>query len=321
MFVLEEGFRALKPLEAAILRTVIYADIFDFPLTPEELHHYLIAPVAVSLEQVQLALASSTVLHHALERVEPYIVRVGRAEIITVRREREAASQKLWGAAVQWGSALGRLPFVRMVALTGALAVRNASDQDDDLDYILVTTPGRVWLARAFAILLVRAAKRRGVVLCPNYVLAETALAQGQHDLFIAHEVAQMVPIVGMALYQRMRAQNAWTAAFLPNANTPFLSEVEHVPVGVWRVSQRFLEWLLGGRLGDVLEHWEYRRKRQRFANALKTPHSTAVLDDQQVKGHFQDHGHPVLNAYAAQLRAYGLDAEPEHVTLRQAGD
>ena len=36
-------------IEEAILRTVIYADIFNFPLTRAELHHYLIADTPVSL--------------------------------------------------------------------------------------------------------------------------------------------------------------------------------------------------------------------------------------------------------------------------------
>ncbi|MFN8450301.1 MAG: hypothetical protein U0521_17370 [Anaerolineae bacterium] len=50
-----------------------------------------------------------------------------------------ARRARLWRAA--------RLPPVRMVALTGALVVRNASDNDDDLDYVLVTRRG-AWIAR-----------------------------------------------------------------------------------------------------------------------------------------------------------------------------
>ncbi len=305
----------MNSTEAAILKTVVYADIFDFPLTRTELHHYLIADAPVSREQIDQALATSPFLHDALEFHDDYVIAAGRQPIIAVRAQREQASQQLWREAMAYGERLARLPFVRMVALTGALAVRNASDNDDDLDYVLVTAPGRVWIARAFAIVLVRLAQRRGVIVCPNYVLAETALRQEKQDLFMAHEVVQMMPIFGLPLYAAMRAQNDWVAAYLPNAGTPLHAEPERTPGRGWRLLKRAAEVLLGGRLGEALESWEYRRKLRRFAPDLQTAHSAAQLDAQHVKGHFNDHGHPVLQQYRERLRRYDLD------TLRLAGD
>jgi hypothetical protein len=206
---------------------------------------------------------------------------------------------------------LARLPFVRMVALTGALTMRNASDEDDDLDYLLVTIDGRVWLARAFAILLVRLGRLRGIEICPNYVLAETALEQQKRDLFMAHEVAQMTPLYGHPLHARMRTQNTWVSDILPNAIRPFYDEPER-PLGLgWLAFKRGIEMLLGGQLGDALEQWEYRRKLRRFASELHTPHSSAQLDERQVKGHFNDHGHPVLQKYYAMLSRLGMEETP----------
>jgi len=296
-------------VEEAILRTVIYADIFNFPLTRAELHHYLIAENPISREQVEQALASSPFLQQELDIEPDYIICAGRQDLIDLRIQRDQASRKLWPLARDYGRALGRLPFVRMVAMTGALAMRNAAADDDDLDYVLVTAPGRVWLARAFAIVLVRLAKRRGVVVCPNYLLAESALAQDKHDLFVAHEVTQMVPIHGDAIYNLMRAQNDWVSSFLPNANNPYYSEGDSSAQKSWL--KQAGEFLLGGRIGDALEHWEYRRKLRRFAGDMLTPHSAAKLDDQHVKGHFKDHGHPVMQRYDERLRAYDLEALP----------
>ena len=299
----------LSRIEEAILRTVIYADIFNFPLTRAELHHYLIADSPVSQVQVEQTLESSLFLQQELDIEDVYIVCSGRQELIPLRIQRDDASQGLWPLALDYGRALGRLPFVRMVSLTGALSMRNAAADDDDLDYILVTAPGRVWLARAFAIVLVRLAKRRGVIVCPNYILAESALAQSKHDLFVAHEVTQMVPIHGQALYEVMRAQNDWVSDFLPNANAPFYNESTPAEKTSWL--KKIGEFLLGGQIGDALEQWEYRRKLRRFAGEMLTPHSAAQLDDQHVKGHFKDHGHPVMQQYHERLRAYDLDALP----------
>jgi hypothetical protein len=298
----------MDSLEAAILRTVLYADVFDFPMTPEEIHHFLIADRRISLEEVQHALGTSRWLSEMVEQIDRYLVYIGRAELIPVRLARERASQKLWPVAVRYGNWLARLPFVRMVALTGALAMRNVADDDDDLDYIVVTTPGRVWIARAFAIVLVRLARLRGVEICPNYVLAETALQQERQNIFLAHEVVQMVPLYGYELYRRFRAANVWVDRSLPNARDTFYSEPERPASRLWRWVKLALEILLGGTVGDWLERWEYHRKLQRFAPEMQKPHSSARLDETQIKGHFDDHGHPALQQYFKRLREYGLD-------------
>lgn len=297
----------LKPIEAAVLRTVLYGDVFNFPMTAREIHHFLVHDEPVSLRAVENALASPGLLSY-LHHAEGYVVRVGRADLIPVRVAREQASRALMPQALRYGVWLSRLPFVRMVALTGALAMRNAAGAQDDLDYLLVTTPGRVWLARAFSIALVRLVKRRGVVICPNYVLAESALMQERQDLFIAHEVAQMVPLFGKALYDHMRGINAWVVDYLPNADGVFYSADADSPQGFWMLLKRGIEALLGGRLGDVLEGWEHRRKLRRFSRDMQTPHHAARLDDQQVKGHFHDHGYVVLEQYAERLRDVGLE-------------
>lgn len=302
----------MEGIEAAILRTVLYADIFNFPMTVEEIHHFLIHDEPVSLAQIHQVLASSALLREILEQHEPYIFYAGRGEIVRVRQAREAASQKLWPQAVRCGQWLARLPFVRMVALTGALAMHNAADDDDDLDYLVITAPGRVWLARGFAVLLVRLARARGVTICPNYVLAETALSQEQRNIFMAHEVAQMVPMFGHDLYQRLRSENAWVSQYLPNARGAFYDEAEWSPHRGWAWLKRAGEFVLSGRLGRRLERWEHQRKLRRFAAEMQKPHSAAQLDETQVKGHFDDHGHPVLRQYYERLRQHGIESQPE---------
>lgn len=299
----------MQHIEHAILRTVLYGDIFDFPMTIQEIHHFLIHDESISLPDIESVLCSSPDLAKHLLIVGKYVARIGRQDIINLREAREQAAQDLWQNAVYYGRWLARLPFVRMVALTGALAMRNA-DPHDDLDYLLVTAPGRVWLARLFAIALVKVGKRRGVILCPNYVLAEDALAQTQRDLFIAHEIAQMVPLYGRPLYLHMRASNSWAEAHLPNANIAFYEESGLAIGKGWAIIKRATEILLSGWPGHLLERLERQRKIKRFSR-IQTPRSAAQLDHSHVKGHFNDHGRPVLKAYYDRLQDYGLIDSP----------
>jgi len=304
----------MMPLESAILRTVLYADIFKFPLTLAELHRYLIHHCPIQQGQLRDSLQQSATLGDLLWQGDGYIGLKGHESYLMLRKQREQLTEAMWEQAHRYGQWFGSLPFVRMVGLTGALAVRNPAGIDDDYDYILVTEPGRVWLARACAVLLVRLMKLRGIVLCPNYVLAKTQIQQQQQDLYMAHELMQMVPIYGGALYSEMIAANTWARDYLPNAQ-PFAQTIDQ-PSRL----KRFVEWLLGSRVGNWLESWEYRRKLRKFQPEMTQTNYAAKVDAERVKGHFQDHGSPVLERFEQLQAEYGLLEVPAEA-IAQTGD
>jgi len=62
---------------------------------------------------------------------------------VQTRRGWRQAAAGIWPKAVGYGQAIARLPFVQMVAVTGALAMDNA-DAGDDLDYFIVTESDRL---------------------------------------------------------------------------------------------------------------------------------------------------------------------------------
>lgn len=64
----------MKQIEAAILRTVLYANIFSFPLTVEEIHHFLIDEQPASLETVRDTLQESTALQRWLRYERGYVL-------------------------------------------------------------------------------------------------------------------------------------------------------------------------------------------------------------------------------------------------------
>jgi hypothetical protein len=302
----------MEAIEAAILRTLLYADIFHFALTPIELQRHLISTQPASLEAIEQTLRQSIHLQTLLVQEQGYITLAKRRANIAQRLEREQYVQMLCDDAIRYGHWLAQIPFVQMVALTGSLAVRNPVDKADDYDYLLVTQPGRVWLARAMAIGLVRIVRFFGRELCPNYVLAVDQLQQRQQDLFMAREIVQMLPIYGADVYEAMFTANQWIKAYLPNA-TPYPTQTDTGnPLKV------FLEKLLGGWLGAKLEAWEYHRKRRKFEVEAQQPQSAAVIDTGHVKGHFNDNGQPIIQQYQTRLREYGLF---ENESLELAGD
>jgi hypothetical protein len=289
----------MQTLAQAILCTVAYSDVFDHPLTEEEIHTYLIE-VPAPREAVHRALTEYLLPSGRLACREGHFMLPGREEALALRRRRGEFSTRLWPSAARYGRWIGHLPFVRMVAVTGSLAMDSA-DRQADLDYLIVTRPGRLWLTRALVILLVRLASRRGDTICPNYFLSERALELPQRNLFTAHELAQMVPLAGEEVYRRMWRLNGWVRGYLPNAARRG---------GGARLSGFYpekirpgLEALLQGGLAGRLEQWEMRRKQIRFGR-LAHPHPETAFGPDICKGHFDDHGQRILEAYQERLRA-----------------
>ena len=297
---------ARSPLQAAILKTLLYADIFDFPLLETEITDYLIEARATP-EAVHAALTEDGWLAARITAHDGFYCLRGRGDTVARRRERDRAAAALWPTAQQWGKILACLPFVRSVIVTGALAAGNPAPRDD-IDYLIVTAPGRLWLARALCTTVVRLAALTQQRLCPNYLLAETRLALDERNLFTARELAQMAPLYGQAVHQRMRDENGWAAAYLPQAHSPQAPSASDEPGPVGRWLKSVGERLLGGSWGERVEGWIQRRKIAQLKREAPAHADTIVLSPDCCKGHFDGHGRRILDAYAARLARYQLD-------------
>ncbi len=90
-------------LEFAILQTIIYADMFDYPLSTDEIHLRLIG-LQKALQDVHVKLQNSEWLDTRTERVNGYYALRGRGEKISgLRTSRQESSARLWGQARRFG--------------------------------------------------------------------------------------------------------------------------------------------------------------------------------------------------------------------------
>ena len=287
-------------LRTAILCTLAYADVFDYPLTTAEVHRYLIGYQA-SQQEVDAALDSmpgSQVGVNGRLWTLP-----GRKKIVGLRRRREAQAGKLWPLALKYGRRIAALPFVRMVAVTGALAADNV-ELDADLDYLVVTRPGYLWVTRAMILAIDQATNVSLARICPNFILAESHLTLDDRDLFTAQELARMIPITGLAAYAALRAQNRWTDSFLPNAQ----GSPRDVDAGISSPSRlkNASETLLATPPTRWLDQWEMRRKIAKFTRQENMNNETRFSAN-YCKGHFDGHKQATMAAFQTRLQAIEL--------------
>lgn len=288
--------------ETAILHAVAYADVFDYPLAAEEIHRYMVGRSA-PLVAVRTLLSNGRLVPRHLAHRQGYFTLPGREAIVETRRRRAEVSACVWQQAVRYGQTIASLPFVRMVAVTGALTMDNV-ELGDDIDYLIVTAPGRLWLCRAIVIeLVVKPAADRHVEICPNYLLSERALVLPDRNLYTAHELVQMVPIAGLAIYRRLCQLNGWAARFLPNA----YGQPRRVETGPLRPRpvRTLAESILQTPVGAWLERWEMARKVGRLSQQGDDTSDAAFCPD-WCKGHFGDHSHLIREGFAHRLRAIG---------------
>lgn len=276
-------------LETAVWRTLAYVDGFDYPLTATEIHRYLEGKT-VSFADLQAFLQSA---HFPM--TSGFYSLPQRASIVDTRRKREQRATQLWPYAQRYAHMMAKLPFVRMIAVTGSLAMNNVTT-DADIDYLIVTENGRLWLTRAMIIGIVHLAARQGIILCPNYLLSLNNLYFNEQNLYTAHELSQMIPLFGIDIYWQMRHLNQWTLTYLPNATSLPSTSAPHRPCSPSRL-QSWCEFPLRTALGSQLEMWEMQRKIRKLKTAVPR-NSDAKFTKNQCKGHFDTHQQRAIRTY-----------------------
>ncbi len=214
-------------MEKAILKTLIYADIFDYPLKINEIHKWLIGPPAgragkkVTLRQLEKALKK------LYEVSRKYYFLPKRGNLVSQRLSRGKQSVIYFRKAKILAQLLKLIPWIKLVGISGGLAMNNAGKKDD-IDLFIVTGKNRLWISRLLALGILSLTgqrrkrrdkgKRVAGKLCVNILLEEDRLEQKNKDIFTAHEVLQMRVLWQRdGIYSKYLSDNSWAFKFLPN--------------------------------------------------------------------------------------------------------
>jgi hypothetical protein len=280
----------------AILRAVLYASVFDFPLSAEELWRSL-PRHKIAIDALKRALSERSFLRERIDLVDGWYVPAGRGELVEQRRQRERSSRAFLAKHRRTLDVICTLPFTRLVAISGSLAHLNADD-DADLDLFVVTRGPRVWTVALSLVILSRLMRRRKVV-CANFLLADSHLKLDQHDLYTASQVLHLRPVIGGDTQARFIKANPFVHGWFPNAeNAPAVDFPLPPAVGFPRF-KRFLElllWIPAGPIEALCRHiygWHLRRRISRW----RSP-DPVRLEPCCLKLHTHSHRNAVLGQF-----------------------
>lgn len=277
---------------APFIKAILYADIFDYPLTQEELWHFAIANAAVRREDFKAFLAHSPPY---VRKKDGYFYLAGREEVVRKRKERYSYSLKKMRYAKKIAAYLAFIPTIRFIGVSGALSLSNAKE-DDDIDFFIIAASGTVWLTRLLTTIALdgkgirrkRVGKPRNNSICVNMFLDERSLAftKARHDLYTAHEIVQVISLLNKNMaYERFLSANFWIQTLLPNIPMQKVAEKRHRSI----VGIRLLEQLAG-----YLQRWYMKRHMTR-----------EEVSDTILAFHPIDYRKKTLDAFAQRLAHY----------------
>jgi len=279
----------------AIIKTISFFDMFDFPLTSLEVWKYLSVSVdLLSLENNLTGLVEAG----KIEKNNGFYYLFGREKIIIDRLQRYNYAERKF-ARVFWVSQIFRfIPWVEMVAVGNLIGVNNLRD-GGDIDLFIVARAGRLWLVRFFTTALMtlfRLRPRPGAErdkICLSFYASDQALnfeelLLNHDDWYLVYWLAGLRPIFDRNHnYEKLISNNAWLKEKIPNwfpAGSATRHEVEQ---GDGKFYNKFVD-IIFGSWEKTLKSWQMKH----FPGEIKSlmnQDKRVIVNDNMIKLHTND--------------------------------
>lgn len=212
-------------MEKAIIKTLAYYDIFNYPLKVWEVHKWLIGSEA-GLKQVEKKLKKLRLESKVGDKGDYWFL-PRKKGLVSGRNVREKISYNHLNKARFISNIFKIVPWIKLVGVSGSLAMMGSSKLDD-IDLFIITGKNRIWITRLLLIFITSLTglrrKRREKILsaagkiCINLILEEDNLAQKKRNIYLAHEVLQMRVLWQKEnIYSKFLHDNEWVFRYLPN--------------------------------------------------------------------------------------------------------
>lgn len=234
-------------IKESILKRLIYFDIFSYPLTATEVIRYCNYPDLDEIEGLSALydLKKKKIIH---QHTAYFYMGKDITKVNNRIRDNRLADKRM-ETACRYATLISNFPFVRAVFISGSLS-KNVMKPDSDIDFFIITVPGRLWLCRGLLTLFKKiflGNSHRN--FCINYFIDTDSLEIPDKNLFTATEIAFLIPMYNYSLYQDFIRANEWFRLEYPNLAT----REEKIKIRPLRIRMIF-ESLMKNRIGNWLD-------------------------------------------------------------------
>ena len=279
-----------RVLDESIIRSLCYSDIFSYPLRLEELVRYATG-VKMTMDGAAERLKKSEPLAELVKTDGEFFFLEGRESNCQMRKDREAESRQQLLISQRRLTPLQGIPFLRMAAVTGALAALNAP-AGDDVDLLIISARKRTWTTFFFLRLWRRFGHNPD--FCFNVFLSEGDLVFRQENFFYAREILGALPIYNDGSFERFLEANKWIYKVFPSYEHGRNRQKYHIPRSPrWIKRQRLMEKLLNGPPGDIFEFTIRTIQTRRLDSP--SPGASMSMRRNRIKLHKRDNRSPIM--------------------------
>lgn len=206
-------------LQHCILQTLKYSDIFNFPLTSKEIYKYLITQTPYPFLQVEKTIAK-LVQDKKIKKLGKYY---GLKNLSDDSQNKRDDSQKLCKKQIKMAKKdlkkLVKMPFIKMIAITGSVAAKNCTKKAD-VDLFIVTSKNFLWITRLVTVLYLKVFNKYKNPYCANIYIPINNLTWNKKNIYVANEVARLYPLFNKNnTYELFLQKNTWVCEYLANFN------------------------------------------------------------------------------------------------------
>jgi len=272
-----------KSINNNVLKTLLYFDIFHYPLTENEIINYAHSSVKETKKILGLLIEKGL-----LHKIDDFYSLSSNQENSTRRLKGNKKASQILKKADKVSKFISQFPFVEGVFISGSLS-KGYFGEDDDIDYFIITSPNRLWLARTLLIaykkiFLLNSKK----YFCVNYFMSRNALKFSEKNRFTATEFVTLIPMSGNGLYQELQKNNPWILDYFPN----YKLDKKANPIRRKGI-KRILEFSLNGKIGDILDKKFMKITKNHQQNKFKKLHQSdfniAFKGDENTSKHHPD--------------------------------
>lgn len=265
-------------LQRNIIATLTYYNVIDYPMTAFEIWKYLTRFGTDDLEGEEFSLADvfreleKDDLGKFIEECKGFYFIKGRKKLVDQRISRNKIAEKKFNTLLRIVKILRFAPFVKMIAVTGRLAMKN-SEKSSDLDVLIVIKEGKIFAGRTMVTLIShlmgkrRYGRKIASRLCLNYFVSENSLEINLKDLFSSSEYFFMFPVFGFDVFEKFQASNLWIKKYKPNFSQDAIPNLKMVEDNFFsKRIRRAGEFVLNF---DFIENW---LKKWQTARIMRDP-------------------------------------------------